>query len=133
MLFAKHMNPGRAGSDLIAFLREERPHKLPLFLAACIPPGMLFYMLNNDVADKSTPPPPEVIYFESWPADRSIEESRKAIAERQKLKDEQNRIIRERYKVLGRAMGMDVDAIEKKAEQERLVREKAAENGGDEQ
>ena len=61
------------------------------------------------------PPPPTVTYFESWPADRSLAETKAAIAERQKLKDALMEKQRQSYKALGRAVGMDVEKIEREA------------------
>ena len=43
------------------------------------------------------------------------------IAERQKLKDEYLRREKEAYKAFGRAVGMDVDRIEREAEAEQAL------------
>lgn len=124
MSIFKKMSLSEGGSDLIAFLREDRPHKLPMFLAACIPPAVLIMMINADAAEKAKPPPPTVTYFESWPANRSVEESLKAIKERQKLKDAAQENMRQGYKTLGTVLGMDVDKIEREAQAEKAAKAK---------
>ena len=72
------------------------------------------------------PGEPEVTYIESWPADRSIKEIVASNLERQKAEDEQEAKIREAYKALGRASGMDVDRIEREAEAARAEKTKKA-------
>ncbi|MFT4027440.1 MAG: hypothetical protein QM676_11655 [Novosphingobium sp.] len=78
------------------------------------------------------PQPPKVIYITSWRADRSDAEiiaSNKANeVYQQKLRDEQakrDEEVREIYKKIGRASGMDVDAIEAKAKAEKAAEEAA--------
>jgi hypothetical protein len=87
------------------------------------------YTFYLDSLDKAKPPPPTVTYFESWPATRTIEESKAAIAERQKRKDELLAREREAYKAFGRAVGMDVEKIEREATLEQAAK-KAAEVAG---
>ena len=65
--------------------------------------------------------------MESWPATRTIEESKAAIAERQKLKDEMIAREKEAYKAFGRAVGMDVDRIEREALAEQAAQKAAQE------
>jgi hypothetical protein len=115
MAFFKNISPTRAGGDLIAYLREDRPYKVPLFLAACFPPAIMIGLVYFDALEKAKPPPPEVMYFESWPLTRTIEESRAAIAKNGIEKTKQLEAAKEAYKALGRATGMDVDAIEREA------------------
>jgi hypothetical protein len=104
-----------AGADLIEFLRTPRQHRWLLAILACAPPGIIMMLFNLDLLETSKPGPPEVIYIESWSADRSIEEIMKSNLERQKLEDAQEAKAREVYKALGRATGMDVDRIEREA------------------
>ena len=129
MSFFKDVSFRSAGSDLIDFLRTPGQHSLPLFLAACVPTAIIMYTFYLDSLEKAKPPPPTVTYFESWPATRSIEESKAAIAERQKRKDELLAREREAYKAFGRAVGMDVERIEREAQAERAA-EKEKEQAG---
>ncbi len=115
-----------AGADLIAFLRTPRQHRWLLIILACAPPGFIVLLFNLDVLEVTRPGPPEVTYIESWPADRSIKDIVASNLERQKIEDEQEAKIREAYKALGRASGMDVDRIEREAEEARAEKAKKA-------
>jgi hypothetical protein len=121
MSFFKDVSFRSAGSDLIGFLRTSGEHSPWIFLAACLPTAIIIYTFYLDTLEKATPPPREIIYVESWPATRTIEESKAAIAERQKLKDEMIAREKEAYKAFGRAVGMDVDRIEREAKAEQAA------------
>lgn len=124
MSFFKDVSLRSAGSDLIGFLRSGQ-HSMGLFVAACIPTALIIWMFYQDSLDKAKPPPPTVTYFESWPADRSIEESKAWIAEREKRKEEMRQREKDAYKAFGRAVGMDVERIEREAAAERAAKEAA--------
>lgn len=126
MSFFKDVSFAGAGADLIAFLRIRRQHRWLLALLACAPPAFIIMLFHLDVLQVSMPGPPEVIYVESWPANRSIKEIVASNLARQKVRDEQEAKIREAYKALGRASGMDVDRIEREAEESRAKKAAAA-------
>lgn len=126
MSFFKDVSFRNAGSDLIGFLRTSGSHSPWLFLAACVPTALIIYTFYIDTLEKAKPPPQTITYFESWPADRSIEESKAWIAERQKKKDEYRLREKDAYKAFGRAVGMDVDRIESEAAAERAAKEASA-------
>ncbi|MGB5076011.1 MAG: hypothetical protein WBO17_00835 [Sphingorhabdus sp.] len=126
MSFFKDVSLRSAGPDLIAFLRTSGTHSPWVFLAACVPTAIIIYTFYIDTLEKAKPPPPEVTYFESWPATRTLEETRAAIAERQKLKDIYIQREKEAYKAFGRAVGMDVDRIEREAKAEQAQRKAKA-------
>ncbi len=115
-----------AGADLITFLRTPRQHRWLLVVLACAPPAFIVMLFNLDVLEVTRPGEPEVTYIESWPADRSIKDIVASNLERQKIEDEQEAKIREAYKALGRASGMDVDRIEREAEEARAAKVKQA-------
>ena len=115
-----------AGADLITFLRTPRQHRWLLVILACAPPAFIVMLFNLDVLEVTRPGPPEVIYIESWPADRSIKDIVASNLARQKIEDAQEAKIREAYKALGRASGMDVDRIEREAEEARAAKAKPA-------
>lgn len=121
MSFFRDISFRNAASDLISFLRMSDRHSLPLLLAACVPTAIIIYTFYLDGLEKSKPPPPSVTYFESWPATRTIEESKAAITERQKLKDVMIQREKDAYKAFGRAVGMDVERIEREAKAERAA------------
>jgi hypothetical protein len=118
MAFFKDVSFGNAGRDLVGFLRASGHHSPWLFLAACVPTAVIMYTFYLDSIEKATPPPREIIYIESWPATRSLEETKAAITERQKYKDEMRAREKEAYKAFGRAVGMDVDKIDREAQSE---------------
>ena len=115
-----------AGADLITFLRTPRQHRWLLVILACAPPAFIVLLFNLDVLEITRPGEPEVIYIESWPADRSIKDIVTSNLARQKIEDEQEAKIREAYKALGRASGMDVDRIEREADAARAEQAKRA-------
>ncbi len=91
-----------------------------------MPTAIIIYTFYLDTLEKAKPPPPTVIYFESWPATRTIEESKAAIAEYQKRKDQMRAREKEAYKAFGRAVGMDVEKIEREAQLERAQKDAQA-------
>ena len=126
MSFFKDVSLRNAGTDLINFFRTTGTHSPWLFLAACVPTAIIIYTFYIDTLEKAKPPPPTVTYFESWPATRTIEESKAAIAEYQKRKDEMRAREKEAYKAFGRAVGMDVEEIEREAQRERAQKDAQA-------
>lgn len=120
------VSPSSAIGDLVDVWRGQSvTQRFWLLTAACVPVGLIIGGIIQDVARKSVPPPPEVIYVENWRLDRSMEEILADQKERQRLRDIRNAEVRERYKALGRASGMDVDKIEREAKAEAAA--KAAE------
>ena len=114
-------------ADLFGYMREQRGGRLLILLLACVPTATIITMFYFDAKDKATPPPPTVTYFESWPADRSVEESLAAIRENQKEKDAMRQRERDAYKALGRVVGMDVDKLDEEAKAEELKKRAEAE------
>lgn len=130
MSFLKDASPTGAAYDLIAYLRQKRDHNILFWIAATLPPIIMIYMFQTDASRKSTPPPPTVTYFESWPASRSREESIQSISERQAKKDAFLEKKRQGYEKLGRMMGMDVEEIKREADRVRAEARDAADKAG---
>jgi len=128
MSFFRDVSIKNAGGDLFAYLRREREHNWLFWLIACMPPALMILVFQLDSANKSVPPPPEPIYIESWPADRSLEDTLRANAELQARKDKIAAEKQEAYRALGRATGLDVDRLERegKADLAALEKRKAA-------
>jgi hypothetical protein len=127
----KNVNPSGALSDFVTVFRDAGPKRWPIAaLSAFITLGMV-----SSMALESWKMPralPEVTYITSFPEDWSDEESKAFRTERQRLKEERaayaakvDAETKQLWKSLGRASGMDVDAIERKAEAERKAEEKA--------
>ncbi len=120
------VSPSNAIGDLIDVWRGQTvTQRFWLLTAACLPVGLIIGGIMQDVARKSIPPEPEIIYVENWRLDRSMDEILADQKERQRLREIRKAEIKERYKAIGRASGMDVEAIERKAKAEEAA--KAAE------
>lgn len=128
MAFFKDVSFRNARTDLIGFLRNTGKHSPWLFLAACMPTAIIIYTFYIDALVKATPPPREIIYVESWPGTRTLVETKAAIAERQQRKDQMRVREKEAYKAFGRAVGMDVDKIDREAQLEQAAKKAAEAN-----
>lgn len=129
----KDVRPVGAIGDLVEVFRQAGPNRWRFaFLAALPPIGIFSVFVQEEVRGK--PRPPEIDYITSWPADRTEaeiladiarNERRKArIAEEQAKRDA---LRQELYMSLGRATGMDVDAIKARADAERAAAQARAE------
>lgn len=126
MPFFQDANIKRGFADLISFFRETRGgHRPFLLLLACVPTAIIVYTFYLDLREKSKPPPPEITYINSWPMGRTAQESMRAMAKFEIERDRQRAAEREAYKALGRASGMDVDAIEREALAEQTAKRNA--------
>ena len=119
MNFISQVSPRKAYADLRLFLSQEQPFKLLFLALALIPAIGLVVALILDAKAKSAPLPPEVIYVESWPIDRSMAVIMKEREERRIARAEREAKVKSNYKALGRAVGMDVEEIEAEAAAER--------------
>lgn len=94
--------------DFWDYIREDRPHRWPaLGLAITVPAVILFY-----IADALTPPAQptrQIIYFESWTADRSEYDIRRAWLQRAREANMRNRERREAFGAFGEAIGQTYD------------------------
>ncbi|MEJ2457235.1 MAG: hypothetical protein P8Y58_03435 [Novosphingobium sp.] len=104
--------------------------RIAALAAACT--FAVFYLMVQQEGE-APHPPPKVIYISTLPAHRSDEEIMKENLANQKRKEaweaEQARRdekVRDIYRTIGRASGMDVDKIEREADAERAAAEKAA-------
>lgn len=78
-------------------------------------------------------PLPEITYITSWPEERTDAETQAFIKENQRRKDQREALLKEQEKIgqdmymaLGRATGVDVDAMKAKADADRAAAEAAA-------
>ncbi len=126
-----HVSPTGAIGDLREVFRDAGRNRLRIALAASVITAILFWGLTRDTW-RVPPPRPTITYINSWPASRTMAETKKFIEANQKRNDEiaadearRDEEVRKAYKALGRATGMDVDAIEQKAKAEAAAAEKA--------
>jgi len=127
--FWRDVNVRSAWSDLKIVIEQAGPHKWRIGLLSAVCTVAMFSVMWQE-GGRGLPKPPTVTYITSWPADRSEAEivatnianqkrKEKLAAEQAKREAE----VREIYKTIGRYSGMDVEAIEKKADAERRAEE----------
>lgn len=122
----------KAGAtDLWDYIREPRPYRWPLLALSLAIPLTGLALLTRELNFRP-PDAPKVVFISTFAEGRSDEEIRRTNIENQKRKEAREAELAElrakkveAYKALGRASGMDVDAIERKAKAER-AREDAA-------
>lgn len=130
--FFRNVSPVRAVMDLWQILgapSEFRFRSLALALAVTF--GIFSVMWQQ--GGRGLPRPPEVIYFESWRADRSdaeiiagnIEATKKARAEAA-AEEARAEDVRKMYKAVGAATGLDTEAMDRQGRAEREAAKRAA-------
>jgi hypothetical protein len=127
MSYFKNINPGGAVSDLIVVFRDAGPKRWPIALVSAAITVGVFSSLTYE-SWKIPRPLPTVVYIDSWPEDRTPEETAAFIKANQKAKDEQAARIeayeaegRKLWATVGKASGLDVDKMQKQADAERAA------------
>jgi hypothetical protein len=127
MLSKSRFNPASGIADFWTEFRRPNPYRWP-FLALSVLPvaGMLYWGMNSTVYGE--PERPKIEYITTLDPTRTDAEIMAENIANQEVKDlrkaEQARIAerkRDMYKALGKAAGMDVEEIERKAEAERAA------------
>ncbi len=131
--FAKsRFNPVPGIADFWNEFKKPQPYRWAILLASSVP---VFIIMVWATSQSVTAPParPEVTYITSFAPDRTDEEIIATNIANQERKDalraEQERIAEEKkdmYRALGRATGIDVDAMEAEIEAERAAQAAAA-------
>lgn len=119
--FFRRANPLVAWRDLREFVAQPQPYRWRVLALSAAATYSIFAVMFAQEA-KGPPPPPEIIYIETWRADRSDAEivagNIAATAERKEREAQlaaSRERVREMYKTLGRMSGMDVEKIEREA------------------
>jgi hypothetical protein len=132
MRYFDRFAPRGALEDLFAYWRQPTPYRwqilgLSVALTFTI---MVFFVPENQRVE---PRPPDVTYISTFEPGRTDEQIRASNIANQKRQDElraRRAAIEERqkaaYRALGRATGLDVDAMEERIERERAAEEAAA-------
>ncbi len=94
--------------DFWEYMREDRPHRWPALGLAITIPGVILYFMA-DALRPAPPSGPQIIYVQSWPADRSDYDIRRDWLQRAREANEQNRRRREAFGAFGNAIGQDYD------------------------
>ena len=133
MSYLDKLNPAGGIADFWNEFRRPNPYRVPILLASFLITGSILSMIVWEEA-YIPPPRPEVTYITTFASDRTDAEIAASNAANQRVQDERRaaeeaRLERQRdaYRALGRATGMDVEAID-----ERVARERAAEQAAQE-
>jgi hypothetical protein len=126
-IISSRYNPANGFADFWHEIRRPNPYRWPILFLSILPAaGMLWWGMNSTVYGE--PERPRITYITTLDAARSDAEIMAENRANQEIKDlreaEEARIAarkRDLYKALGRAAGMDVEAIERKAEAERAA------------
>jgi len=135
-MFSKsRFNPSAGVTDFWGYIRRPQPYRLPILLVSAIPFSLIFYWA---ISERVYIPPerPDVTFITTYAAGRSDAEIIESNIANQRRKDELQAQIdaieaekKQMYRDLGRATGLDVDAMEAKiaedeasAEAERTAR-----------
>ena len=131
MRMVSRFNPAGGIRDFWNEFRKPNPYRWPILLVSAIPMVLTVWWATGE---RVIMPPerPEVTYISTFPEGRTDEEIRASNIENQRYNDriralraEQDEAVRDMYRELGRATGLDVDAMEAEIEAER-IREEAA-------
>ena len=133
MLSKSRFNPAPGFADLWNEIRRPRPYRWAFVLASFLPVAAILYWAVEQRAYKA-PERPQIEYITTFDPARTDAEIIASNRANQELKDlraaAEERIAtrkRDMYKALGAAAGMDVEAIERKAEAERAAEQAAEE------
>lgn len=134
MRIPARFNPATGIADFWNEIRRPQPYRWPILGLSILPvAGMLYWGVTGTTV-YGEPERPEITYISTLDAARSDAEILAENRANQEVKDlraaEEARIAkakRDMYKALGAAAGMDVEAIERKAEAERAAEAAAAE------
>lgn len=125
--FWHRFNPTGAIGDFVTVWREAGRRRWWLGAAALGMTALVFSLVVRE-EHRIPPRPPQIVWINSWRADRTDAQIRAEIIanQRQKEADEAEQArrdedLRQIYKTIGRLSGMDVDAIERKARAEQAA------------
>jgi len=129
--FWRNVNPTGAVGDFVQVWRQAGARRWPYVAAALAMTSGVFYTIAGE-SWKGPPAKPDVVYINSWTADRTDAEIKRSNLENQELQDalareqaKRDEKVKDIYRTLGKVSGMDVDSIERKAREDD-AREKAA-------
>ncbi|WP_284124425.1 hypothetical protein [Parerythrobacter aestuarii] len=132
MRMLTRFNPTSGIQDFWNEFRRPQPYRIPILLVSAAFPIVLIFAFVGVRSEKAALERPEVFYITTFEPGRTDEEIMASNLENQKLKEElaaRRAEIEERkkdaYRALGRATGLDVDAMERQIEEDR-AREEAA-------
>jgi hypothetical protein len=116
---------GSSLTDFWDYIRADRPHRwTSLGLAITIPAVMLYFMA--DALRPAAPTGPQIVYVQSWPADRSDYDIRRDWLARARAANQANQQRRTMMGNFAEAIGQDFDAQRAQAEFDHALADIAA-------
>lgn len=132
MRIPSRFNPASGMADFWNEIRRPQPYRWPILAISILPVAAMLYWGATGTTVYGDPERPKITYITTLDAARSDADILAENRANQEIKDlratEEARIAkakRDMYKALGAAAGMDVEAIERKAEAERAAEEAA--------
>lgn len=130
--FWRQVSPRGAVADFVTVFRQAGKNRWRIAVLSAIMTTAIFSVMWQEGA-RGLPRPPEVTYITVWDPHRTEAEiiasnianqkRKERLAAEQAKRDEE---VRQVYKSLGRATGMDVDAIERQARAEQAAQARAS-------
>lgn len=124
-------NPAPGIVDFWNEFRKPNPYRWPILIASTAPFALIMVWLTGE-KHYGTPEKPRITYITTYDPDRTDAEIIASNIENQEVKDlreaqdaELAQRKRDLYKALGAAAGMDVDEIERRADENRAAEEAA--------
>jgi hypothetical protein len=113
---ALYTPPDIAGGlqDFWNYIRVDRPHRWPALGLAITVPLLVFYFMARSVEPE--PPKRQIIYVQSWPADRSEFTVRREWLNRALAANDHNERVRANYGEMAKVLGQDFDAAKAASE-----------------
>jgi hypothetical protein len=131
----RDVSPTGAIDDFITVFKQAGRNRWRNAALALIPPITILYVFGQE-GGYAKPESPKIDYITTFRDNRTEAEILKDNIEHQKVKDQlmaeqakRAEETRQVYKALGRATGIDVDAIERKAKAEEAAKAKAEAQG----
>lgn len=132
MRYFARFNPVGGIADFWHEFRRPNPYRWPILVISCLMTGALIWLFTRDRV-YLPPEPPKVTFINTFPEGRSLAEIRASNLANQREKERREaeqaareEAARDAYRALGRASGMDVDAMERQIAADK-AREEAAE------
>lgn len=131
-ILPSRFNPAGGIADFWNEIRRPQPYRWPILIVSILPAALMVWWGVNST-QYGEPERPQIEYITTLDPARSEAEIAAENRANQEIKDlraaEETRIAEEKrriYKEIGRASGMDVEAIERKAAAERAAEKAAA-------
>ena len=123
MSFFTRFNPAGGIADFWHEFRRPNPYRWPILIISCLLTGIMIWSFTRERV-YLPPDLPKVTFINTFPEGRSIDEIRASNIENQRRKEKleaeqaaRDEAARDAYRALGRASGMDVDAIDRNSAQ----------------